>query len=515
MERKRGVEGEGSSHLPPSKQFRHTTGESPSAIAVDDRDEANGALDDVQIFQRAQLTALVEDQRREMKWLNAKVEELQQLVAVLDAAPRAALYHMSAVREDLTLTLARLGLNGDLFPDSSPLAATLLDAEVITNESLGEVPRALKDLSAQIVLALESKHGEKDQDGKLPADATSELHGRVRQVSDQLERYAERDKQSLVSSTTLKDELDDMRAEATMRRKRIVSLELALKKKNDMLSSSVEKSSRLDDGRRGDASRAGGADNASIEKDNRTYGHGANKGMGNDEHANHVRQTQELLAAEKLARGVGEKRLEELKQMHEERKQFISDIETLRGEIAKRDNGVVPMKSVLGSALYQTMEATLQQLYLKERKWQEEREAQIEEREEERKRAEERLAEERQAAERVAEDYRRQVEDLRRNADIAKAEKDKVVMTYEARKMEAGNAAAIVAAADKRVAIYEEMREKLVATNTSLQNELAASRSRVAECERLLSEKCKTVRASFCTDFSLLTPTNESLPFGS
>ena len=428
-------------------------------------------------FQRAQLAAKIAEQQRELLMLRDKVEGLQKLVAVLDAAPRAALYHMYAVREDLTLTLARLGLSNELEPKECPIAATMLDAEVVTNESLAEMPTALKKLSAQIILALEGSDVAKER--KISDElkqANDELHGRLRIVSDQLERYAEREKQSLVSFETFRDEHEDLREESSMQRRRIVALELKLKEKDEELAA---KNAKIE----GQSERQD-----STMRESQDGGGGHSQSNGN-------------LEAEALAKEIHGKRLQELKEAHEENKRITAEVETLRAEIARRDNNVVPVKAILGTALYQTMEATLQQLYLKERSWQTEKETLAEERDAERKDADERLEEARAAADEVIGDLKKQVEDLRKIGDAAKIEKDKVVMTYEARKMEAGNAAVVIAAAEKRANVSEEMRDKLSKANTDLKNEVENLRYRLKSREEDLAEKQSV---SYSSQFQLI-----------
>lgn len=420
-------------------------------------------------FQRAQLAARISEQNRDMLWLREKVDELQKLVAVLDAAPRAALYHMCAVREDLTLTLARLGLAPDIGDVSQcPIAATLLDAEIVTNDSLAEMPAALKKLTAQIVLAMEKN----DSAASLDADAKAandELHRRLRNVSDQLERYAERDKQSFVSSTTFRDEYDDLREEASIQRRKIVSLKDELKKLSEAPPS---------------------PDDDRIKEDNKVAiktENGLSKTVSNS--PNHTGATPNGPSATgESSKELAENRLHELQEMHVENKRLVSETEGLRAEIARRDSNVVPIKTILNTALYQTMEATLQQLYLKEKTWQMERDAQKEEFEAERKDAAEKVEQARAVSEKTFEDLRRQLEDLRRIADAAKVEKDKVVMTYEARKMEAGNAAAVILAAEKRANVSDEMREKLDKSNRAITKEVTSLRAHVRDIENQLKD---------------------------
>lgn len=486
MEKKRLAPSEpDSSSMPPAKQLRPSedvpqpsnrsnhasthpaasTGPNSSAHRTD----SNGD-DAVVKFQRKQLAAKIKDQDRDVIWLREKVDELQKLVAVLDAAPRAALYHMGAVREDLTLTLARLGLSRELDPKDSPVAAVMLDAEVVTNDSLGEMPAAIKKLTAQIVLVMEAKDPErlsKDETQKL----LDELQCRNRKVSDQLDRYSERDKQSLVSSTTLRDEYDDLRAVCSLQRRKIVALEHQMQEKQESLALQ-----RQEDTRSGDESNAG-IRSESNTKDSREPAGSSTADPNGD-----------LVAIEE-ARVLAQKRLEELKQIQAQNKQHISEIETLRTDIARRDAHVVPIRTVLSTGLYQTMEATLQQLYLKERTWQMERDAQNEEREAERKDAQEQINELKAVAEKTSDDFKRQLEEMRRIADAAKVEKDKVVMTYEARKMEAGAAQAVTNAWEKRTSVSEAMRDKMEKANQSLSKEVESLRASLKEYENQAKEK--------------------------
>lgn len=477
--------------VPPAKHFRPA----PSDPAPPEQDDPKDAI---QNYQRSQLAAKIAEQNRDLFWLREKVNELQKLVAVLDAAPRAALYHMHAVREDLTLTLARLGLPPQPDPASCPIAATMLDAEVVTNESLAEIPAELKKLTAQIVLVIEAKD-------RLPAPdperkrANDELHRRIRDVSDQLERYAERDKQSLVSSTTFRDEYDDLRLEAAAQRTKIVALQISLREKTEEINEARARGLKQEGVSGGEEPRAGG----SLKPENVV----ADTGEPSTQVGAPNGEVQSLVQAEAAARELADNRLVELQTAHFEEKKMISEVETLKAAICRWENNVVPLKTVINSALYQTMEATLQQLYLKEKTWESEREAEEEEREAERKDAQERLEEANTTAEKGSDDLRRQMEDLRRIADAAKIEKDKVVMTYEARKMEAGNAAAVISAAERRARVSEEMRKKLASSNGDLKKENEKFQVRLQQYDKSAKDK-ETVRVGcfFSSHISLDPP---------
>lgn len=498
MDKKRPADSEPDtpSNLPPTKQLRPAdepeprssadasgppdTPAPPSSSNVprqpdDNHSEPTEEPDPIVFFQRAQLAAKIEEQNRDLLWLRDKVNELQKLVAVLDAAPRAALYHMHAVREDLTITLARLGLTAELDLSQCPIAATLLDAEVVTNESLAEIPAALRELSAQLILAYEAKSFNTNVEPERK-QANEDLHRRLREVSDQLERYAERDKTHLVESTTFRDESDDLRSTLSMQRRKIVALELHIREKQEILTAALsakKEESRVAEG------PYGAVKTENIIKD------------ATDPAGNHATQSAngELKEAEAAARKLSEDRLEELKELNERVKRLAVDNETLKADIAGRENNVLPFKAILGTAMYQIMEATLQELYLKEQTSQAERDQQNEDREAERKAWEEHLEETKTNHEKSMADMRRQMEDLRRIADAAKIDKDKVVMTYEARKMEAGNAASVISAAERRANVSEEMRKKATQTITDMKVDAEKLRTQITDLRNELKER--------------------------
>lgn len=443
-------------------------------------------------YQRAQLAARITEQTRDILWLREKVNELQKLVAVLDAAPRAALYHMCAVREDLSLTLQRLGLSFDINAELAaqcPIAATLLDAEIVTNDSLAEMPASLKKLTTRLILAMEQKADELNQlPDSVQKEANYEIHNRLRQVSDQLERYAERDKQSLVSSTTFRDEYDDLREEASLQRRKIVALEKKLQEKCDEVARLEAK--HADDER----CREEGKSSVKLENgvrrssDSLLHG-GAGPSSG-----------QSLSCTESNLRELADKRLRELHESHAEVKRYIKETESLKAEINRRDCNIVPMKNIVNTALFQTMEATTQQLYLKEKTWLQEREAQKEELEAERKDAKEKLEQAKLASDKIIEDLRKQVDEMRRVADAAKLEKDKVAMTFESRKTER-DATPVIAAAEKRAATSDEMREKLSKANEVLTKEVDSLRTRVRDFENELKESLPVSCIQISTPF--------------
>lgn len=484
------------SNLPPTKQLRpaeesdpHSSlhGSAPTdpsapqsasnALPQPDEDHDGPAEepDPLIYFQRAQLAAKIEEQNRDLLWWKDKVNELNKLVAVLDAAPRAALYHMHAVREDLTLTLARLGLAAELDLSNCPIAATLLDAEVVTNESLNEIPAALKELSAQLILAYEARGFNANVDVERKK-ANDELHRRVRNVSDQLERYAERDKTHLVESTTFRDESDDLRSTLSMQRRKIAALEVLVREKQESLNAAL--AAKKEESKIAEASYTAAKTENSMKDASDQAGNQATQSANG-----------ELQEAEAAARKLSEERLEELNELNEKVKRLAVENETLRADIAGRENNVLPFKTILDTAMYRIMEATLQELYLKEQTWQSERDQQNEDREAERKDWEERLEEAKTNHEKSIEDMRRQMEELRRIADAAKIEKDKVVMTYEARKMEAGNAASVISAAERRANVSDEMRKKLALTNNDLKKEVEKLRTQNTELRNELKER--------------------------
>lgn len=534
MDRKRVLEGGGSATLPPSKQAR--TPQSTSSNKEEDGDDENTTL---RAFQRAQLAAKVADQERELAWARSKIEELQCVVTALDAAPMSASYYMAACVEELSQALSHSGMPAEEFerdPEiTAPVAATLLDAEVITNESLGEQPRTLKRLTTHVVVALQRQRerrarkdagedventdgdggggggggGGEGGDTDLPVskEANEDLRARLRVVSDQLERYADRDKQNMVAATTLRDELDDCKALLDGRRRRIVALEVLLRQLRsqplgdgiaDMALSAAtgidpSGDAPLANGNAGTGQSARGVPLENGGDEHRPAGDGSGLSAGGIVLTGPGADAATVAAGGKHGNEVAtlhrlaQDRLVELNKMVEEKKEIISQLHAMSTELAQRQNGVIPIKDILNSALYQTMEATLQQLYLKERSWETERATEAEERLEERKDAEARLQQASTEAEKEAEELRKQVEDLRRVAESAKAEKDKWIMTYEARRTEANGAASQIEAADSRAAISEKLREKLRASNKSLIEENNKMRERLQQAERSAS----------------------------
>jgi hypothetical protein len=621
MDRKRALEpASASAPGPPSKHAR----------------TASAPVASIAVLQRAQLAAKVADQARELAWARAKIDELQYAVTALDAAPMSANYYMAACAEELALALTRAGVDPGpaaaaettraLLPpeelEATPVAAVLLDDEVVTNETLGEQPKALKRLAAHVILALENMYAQllqqqevqqqqqmqidhqkqqeqqhqrqslakssppqqeldhleqhqspspsrelkpqrtpppRQQDivmADLPPDqpgndtaevsiSTQDLRARLRRISDQLERYADRDKANIVASTTLRDELDDLRSLLDIRRRKIVSLELALRTIHDhpdddavaaaaasaaattsdvqllvpAIDSAIRQSARQEEHH--PPVQSGSGDRPSI---NGNTEH-PNASSANDSGGATYCTTGELHAvgpsdprvAGDSVRGsahmapssgdmdtlreLADKRLAELGAMLEEKNTLSQQIQNLTIAAAQRAKGIIPLDDVAATAQYQTMEAALQQLLIREKEWESEREAALEELDSNRAETEANMAEFKASSLKENEELRRHVEDLRRVAESAKAEKDKWVMTYEARKLEANGAISLVEATEKRVSFSEEVRAKLKASNDALQAENADFRARVTESELRATGLSSDLVSFLCISF--------------
>jgi hypothetical protein len=319
-----------------------------------------------------------------------------------------------------------------------------------------------------------------------------DLHARMRAVSDQLERYEERHREATVAAGTLTDELDDVRLLLDIRRRKIVALELAVRGARHeppevaigaAAGNAVKREDGLENGRATGPGRGGEAVEAAkvetgpegAEAMDVVRGDAAARGV----EAPGARGAAQVAAAEKLAAA----RLEELSAMLEEKRALAVEVHRLRAEVARRQAGVLCEKEITGSALYQTMEIALQHAKDRRRDVEAEAAAAAEERSAELREAAANLDRVKDDAERELEDARKLVDDLRRVADSAKVEKDKWVMTYEGRKMEANAAAELVEASERRAAVSECMREKLRATNEGLSKEVAALQARVTEAE--------------------------------
>lgn len=184
-----------------------------------------------------------------------------------------------------------------------------------------------------------------------------------------------------------------------------------------------------------------------------------------------------------VAEGLAERRLEELQTIQEEKTALVKEVHCLTADLERRRMGLLPDKDVAASALYRALAAGLEQVVLRKVRLEEDAEREAEERAAAEKDATDALAAARAAGDREADEARRLVEDLRRVAESAKAEKDKWIMTYEARKMEANAAAGLVEACERRAAVCEGMRDKLKTANEALTKEVAALRARVVEGE--------------------------------
>lgn len=517
-----------------------------SASANRGMDAVEDETSPIEVYQRAQLAAKVLEQARDLEKSREKIEEMQSVVAALDAAPEQAAYFMAACIEDIKLQLESAGVDlsaqvgeGGVDVSAAPLAACLLESE-ISAVTLSDQPQMLRHLTALFVVALENaRAGSRERERTENPDAAGgadsksqaeqELHARLRAVSDQLERYAAREKEQAIATGTLKDELDDLRSLLDIRRRKVVSLEIEIRGlRNEPLETGVAAvaASAAD---RGDGALVNGtgpgrgerSDDVPVGADVHGDADGWNGSVApNAEQMGGAARPVEasgvagpipsdveakFVGASKLAA----ERLEELQAMLEEKKVLAAEVHRLSLDLAQREKGTIPPKDVQASVVYQTMEANLQQLVVSVESLEGERDVAVEERLQERKDAEDRLAAARAESEKEAEEIGKLVDDLRRVAESAKAEKDKWVMTYEARKMEANAAAALVEASDRRANVSESIRDKLKAANESLRREVEDARKRITESElRVVAEGASDQLV--CSFFSYCPEGNES-----
>lgn len=538
MDRKRALETGDRSSTPPAKHMRVPSSDGAGAAGDGEEEENDKPLN---VFKRAQLAGKIADQQRELERARAKIDELHYSVSVLSAAPTSASYYMASCIEELGIALEHAGFvpegggEDESSPsglnsvpascrnlDAAPVAAALLDADLVTNSSLREKPNLLRKMVARVILAFENKidgfQGRRGVDPSLPPTGdgeqndrlNSELRRRLRVVSDQLERYADREQQNTVAIATLRDELDDLRALLDIRRRKIVALELLVRQLQGQgpdiaITSAAAAAAGADDDSawQNHASLANGIapgdeptsslqhDESGAVKIATTPGASSEHGL-QPEFSDRADLSssvpmkgspEELQAALIRTRRLADQRLEELTAMHEMKKDLSSQVNSLITEATRRNEGIIPTKNVIASSAYQAMEANLQQLYLKERTWESERSAASQEREEEKRDLTEQLEHIKSKSHEEIEELKRQIEELRRTAESAKAEKDKWAMTYEARKIEANGAASLVEAAERRANGSEQMRNTLKASYQSLQKEADDLRKRVTESE--------------------------------
>lgn len=467
-------------------------------VESDVREDA-GSGGAVGIFQRSQLAAKIGEQARELAWARGKIGEMEAVVTELDSAPMHAGYSLAAANEDMTVCLGQVGGTSE----PAVVASTVLETDVslAALESEAEKLRRLTKAVVQVVRAkLEIPAGVGEDSASVSGDgdaseSVKDLHDRLRVAGDQLERYEARGREATLATDNLRDEMDDIRMLVDIRRRKIVRLELALREGRESLEESIRGAVANAVGREvgrenGGATGPGqGADNvvdqggedgrrrsSAVMCDKKSgevdVGVGRSNSSGEDP-AGQIPQLEKLAA----------QRLEELEAMQKEKIEVHLELSILQREVESRKAGILSEADVASCPIFKALEVELLQVSKMKITLEEDEKVMAEERAKERADAYSKHESVKVEAERSADESRKLVDDLRRVAESAKAEKDRWVMTYEARKMEANAAAGLVDACEKRAFVCEGMREKLKKTNVEMSEEVEDLRRRVREAE--------------------------------
>lgn len=435
----------------------------------------------VAVFQRAQLWSKIIDLSNNLRDLARENAQLHEYIATLNHVPRAAVYFLTEVHEDLSLTLKRAGIKPPDNIAESPVSAAILDPEVSAVELFEKMDaplKPIKTLLAQIVHALE-QHAS-TPDSKLIEEATSELHARIRKTSGSLERFSEREEQFRESLNAIQSELEDAKQNMERMRRHIVSLNHAAseaKKAHEDEAKEAEKEAV--------ANGPEGIKRESVPEDK-----GDSKTELKVKMEQESKPDPEMHAEVERLQKLASERLEEIKVHVEEKKKLQTECEQMREEAEIREGGVLEVKEVLGSALYQTMEVTLEQLVIKEREWEKEREQLKESMREKQKSHDADIQELKDDYEERLKNTTRELEEMRGEKEKAKKEKDKWSMTYEARKLEQSKGR-VVAACEARAELAEKLQKQVEERNKKLSDRISDLEKRLSAAENLVNSNSK------------------------
>lgn len=405
------------------------------------------------LFQRSQLAAKVADQSQAIARLEARAAALSKDLPGLDAESSVCLRHLAVVQQDLTLSLAEIDAGGEeVDPATTPslLAAAILQEDTSFAGDAAATADAVRRLLAQLVVSLEDAclHRRSSR-----SDSAEALHARLRAAEDLGNLLRQSDTVLRADLATISDDLDVAVSELGLRRNQVVALTLRLSS-----AAGPWGSSQIGDAAPS-STAAGAGTGASTDPDvvplsssaamgsRRTKEHSSGATAGADSSdagesagvANglvpSVALTTRLAAAEaenRELRQVTEGRAAELRQALADRQKIEADAIAA----AATSRGPPSTSLVLGSALYQTMEATLQQLAVSQRSWNRERAAIVEDTASEAAATSRELTRVREWSASLLDDLSRQLAEALKTAEAAALAHDRLHTTYESKKLD-------------------------------------------------------------------------------
>lgn len=364
------------------------------------------------------------------------------------------LRHLAAIQQDLTLSLAQIDAGGEeVDPATTPslLAAAILQEDTSFAGDAAATADAVRRLLAQLVVSLEDaclRHR------SSRSDSPEALHARLRAAEDLGNLLRQSDTVLRADLATMSEDLDVAVSELGLRRNQVVALTLRLSSAaapweasriGDAAPAStatgagagasadpgvVPSSSGAAMGSRRSREQSGGATACAD-----AAAGGESAGMANGLVPSVALATR-LAAAEaenRELRQVTEGRAAELRQALEDRQKIEADAIAA----AATSRGPPSTSLVLGSALYQTMEATLQQLAVSQRSWNRERAAIVEDTASEAAATSRELTRVREWSASLLDDLSRQLAEALKTAEAAALARDRLHTTYEAKKLDA------------------------------------------------------------------------------
>lgn len=362
------------------------------------------------------------------------------------------LSQLAAVQQDLALSLAQIDAGGEeVDPAATPslLAAAILQEDTSFAGGAAATADAVRRLLAQLVVALEEAclHHRSSR-----SDSPEALHARLRAAEDLGNLLRQSDTVLRADLATMSEDLDVAVGELGLRRNQVVALTLRLSSAADPCGASrigdAAAASSATEAGAGPSADPGGAPSNTAAAGGRRWkeqsggaaaGPDASAGGESAGAANGL--VPSVVLATRLAAAEAENR--ELRQVTEGRAaelcQALEDRQKLEADAiiaAATSRGPPSTSLVLGSALYQTMEATLQQLAVSQRSWNRERAAIVEDTASEAAATSRELTRVREWSTSLLDDLSRQLAEALKTAEAAALARDRLHTTYEAKKLD-------------------------------------------------------------------------------
>lgn len=421
------------------------------------------------------------------------------------ATAAASVYALSAARQDLALSLSRVG-DGELDAaagddEATPFstAALVMRGDASMAEAAEATAAAVRRLLSRLVMAVQEASAGAAGNGAgarpplspgASAAVADVLATRLRDAEDHSEMLRAADEVLRSNVEAAREDADATASELALRRNQVVKLALTLAgvapgaggkgapggeggASTPASAAAAATAASAAAAGEGDPDGGGGGAGAPVAMDTDTAGAAGDAPAGPP--APDLSVAAHLAAVEasnKELRSIAAARLAELGAALEATRALAVSAERDAGS---RDR--LRSAEVLGSRLYQAMEHSLTNLALAQREWQTARAAAVDARGTAASAAAAELKDLRTSTEQRAASLSSALGDALRGAEAAKAARDRLNLTYEARKLEA--------ASDRGAADTEVVLERASERQTALQAEVARLTARLTERQQL------------------------------